>query len=541
MGFYFGDFDGSGEVSILIHSGRTLLLIKRESAQWITKAICSGDIGGSATWNIAPADKIYVADLNGDGKDEILIVNDDNMGVLGLSGDGFEVKHISAGWVMSADQSFGWNLGSVDRHYIGDVDGDGRDEVIMRSAEWIGVLSYNGSKLIADHLSFDWVLNSDRSFGWNLGPWDQHFIGDIDGDGRDEVIIRSTKWIRVFGVLSFNGNKFVADHLSYDWVMSADGSFGWNLGVNDTHFIGDVNGDGKDEVVMRSPEWMGVVSFTGGKFVLDHLSHDWIHKADGTGGWNLGRVDKVFIGDMNGDGKDEVILRSPEWLGFIAFEGGKFVAKHLSYDWVLSLSGTFGWNLSFTDIHFIKRNTIGRDEIIIYNHNSNYVGSIRWNDSKFYLEWIKDHWICPIPPYVPNKWNDDPDIQWHNNCYNYACDIILFNNKSQPGRASGHPITALTCPNVIAAATSDELRPRGKNDPLPACYHKVALVVAPGWDYHWYRQDNNTLWSHKPGRTRAKNVDESGNLITDPKTADRGPYTEFCGFFWVCHREVDIN
>lgn len=34
--------------------------------------------------------------------------------------------------------------------------------------------------------------------------------------------------------------------------------------------------------------------------------------------------------------------------------------------------------------------------------------------------------ICAVPVYDPHKWNDNPNIKWHNNCYNYACDRILY-------------------------------------------------------------------------------------------------------------------
>jgi hypothetical protein len=74
----------------------------------------------------------------------------------------------------------------------------------------------------------------------------------------------------------------------------------------------------------------------------------------------------------------------------------------------------------------------------------------------------------------------------------------------------------------------------------PPGYHPVALVVDPGGDYHWYRQDSHGLWSHKPGNTPANNVDASGNLITNPETADRNyiptggwNYSVFCGYFYV--------
>jgi hypothetical protein len=58
----------------------------------------------------------------------------------------------------------------------------------------------------------------------------------------------------------------------------------------------------------------------------------------------------------------------------------------------------------------------------------------------------------------------------------------------------------------------------------------VALVIWPNSDYHWYRQDNVGCWSHKPGSTAVRNVDNAGNPITDPKTCNRGPYTVFCTY-----------
>jgi hypothetical protein len=68
----------------------------------------------------------------------------------------------------------------------------------------------------------------------------------------------------------------------------------------------------------------------------------------------------------------------------------------------------------------------------------------------------------------------------------------------------------------------------------------VALVVAPGPgfnDFHWFRKQSGGFWGHKPGGTAARNVDNSGVLITDPQTANRGPYTQFCGYFYGCNSQ----
>ena len=157
---------------------------------------------------------------------------------------------------------------------------------------------------------------------------------------------------------------------------------------------------------------------------------------------------------------------------------------------------------------------------------------------------------CSVPPYSPAYWNDGGVVQHNNNCYNYG------NNKrtdtfAQPGRAAGAMYSMpITCSGVYNAAIADGL------DPLPASGNcpkgkysekcKVALVVKPcvapycvppyyyNNDFHWYRLDSGGMWSHKPGGTQATNLDNSGNPIANPETANRGGYTDFCGYLCSC-------
>ena len=144
------------------------------------------------------------------------------------------------------------------------------------------------------------------------------------------------------------------------------------------------------------------------------------------------------------------------------------------------------------------------------------------------------------PAYTPAFWNT-PQRQPHNNCYNYANNQAT-NTFAQPGRATGKPITGLSCKGVQPSAQSDGLKLSADfSTPLKAgAGWYVALVIWPGTDYHWYRQDDVGCWSHKPGQTAARNTDNSGNPITDPKTCDRGPYTDFCTYM-ITGKWVTIN
>lgn len=157
---------------------------------------------------------------------------------------------------------------------------------------------------------------------------------------------------------------------------------------------------------------------------------------------------------------------------------------------------------------------------------------------KIVLPWPKP---CPCGPvYEPNWWNV-PSRQPYNNCYNYATNYRT-NTYAQPGKAAGAQYTSLNCASVRPAAIADELIDApGADNMCPSEGHLVALVVAPGWDYHWYRKDKTGWWSHKPGGTAATNLDNAGQLIADPMNADRGPYTEFCTFLIVKHGHIRIT
>ncbi len=135
--------------------------------------------------------------------------------------------------------------------------------------------------------------------------------------------------------------------------------------------------------------------------------------------------------------------------------------------------------------------------------------------------------------YDTTPWNSQPYMD-KNNCYNYASNRRT-NTFAQPGLATGHQYTAFTCAALTAASLSDGLHQAGSCFPASE-YPRwlMALVIAPGQDFHWYRKCTEGFWGHKPGHDAAKNTDNSGHVINDPENADRGDYTVFCGYLYGC-------
>ena len=144
-----------------------------------------------------------------------------------------------------------------------------------------------------------------------------------------------------------------------------------------------------------------------------------------------------------------------------------------------------------------------------------------------------------VPVFDPHKWNDDPNICQNNNCYNYACDLIT-NTFAQPGRGSGTTFSLFVCVDVGSSAQRDGLTSTSKPTSTPSQGQYVALVMADNVDFHWYRLDADATWSQKHGSSPAINVDESNNPISDPETCDRGPYTDFCGYFLCIPSQIKI-
>lgn len=155
-------------------------------------------------------------------------------------------------------------------------------------------------------------------------------------------------------------------------------------------------------------------------------------------------------------------------------------------------------------------------------------------------------------PVEPDRWNAPQDRRNCNNCYNYATNTP-DGSFAQPGWGAGGSMESpYTCGGVTSAAESDGLQFAGRTmeeaqDRCDASCCLVALFVSEdNKDFHWYREDADGTWSHKPGWTPATQLDDSDppQPITDPLTANRNGghpslnYTQFCGFLCVCRDQL---
>ncbi|HZL99204.1 MAG TPA: VCBS repeat-containing protein [Planctomycetota bacterium] len=227
------DDDGSGPGRIEIRSGRDGSLLHE------LLGTAPGDEYGA---HLAP-----LGDLDGDGQPELIVASANGKVVDVLSGRTFAAIHHYQ--LPPGPVTMGWGLADV-----GDMDGDGRHDFSIAGSEGdaIGFVSImsggSGALLLLKHGSKPGDL-----FGTNVAG-----AGDVNGDGHPDFLVKRNQ-----ADIYFQG--FVSCFSGQDGSLLGTlggGNIGTSMGA-----VGDLDGDGGDEVILGAPQFQSP-HFTGPGYAL---------------------------------------------------------------------------------------------------------------------------------------------------------------------------------------------------------------------------------------------------------------------------------
>jgi len=270
-------------------------------------------------WLLNTGDNLFgpIGDFDGDGLDEILVRSPWGIGILKLSGSGSSTTLRPLMMAPNGTRFGGWLLNTADNRFgpVGDFDGDRRDEIIVTSPWGIGVLKLSASTLAAPMMA----PNGTRFGGWLLNTGDNWFgpAGDFDRDGRQEFAVTSPWGL---GLMKLAGNTL------NPLMMAPNGTRfgGWlfNSFDNRLQAAADLDGDGRDELLISSPWGIGMLAWSGAALDCPML------QPNGTrfGGWLLNTADNQFrvFGNLTQPGRAQVFVESPWGVGVMNLSGNTF-------------------------------------------------------------------------------------------------------------------------------------------------------------------------------------------------------------------------
>jgi len=213
-----------------------------------------------------------IGDIDNDGKNEIGVAWGRHFSAFKWDGSKFVLM---GRYIIVKKHEWGTTLDCI----IGDVDNDGRNEVVVtggyQNEPEVIVLQWDGSKFVKK-MSWDYPGNY-----WVYFPW----IGDADNDGKNELIVNTNATI----VLKWNGNEWEQSMVAYH---------------NDSYpfacIAKDSDNDGKNEIhVTFYAPMLKIYEYENGSY-MEKESFYWEGEE--------GTIEAIDVGDVDNDNMQEIAV-----------------------------------------------------------------------------------------------------------------------------------------------------------------------------------------------------------------------------------------
>ena len=287
-----GDFNGDGKADMLLrHVGGSWLYYPLDGPSLLPGG--AANLPGNPTVSVAG-----VGDFNGDGNDDVLMrLASGSWRYYPMGG-----RHALPGrGEVALPTDLAWEVEG-----IGDFNGDGKDDVLMRrvDGEWTFEQEFaqyaddwryyamDGRTVLGEGSPAG--LGSERTVAtWVAG------IGDFNGDGNDDTLLRRIDGTWYYFPWTFYGPDYRQGGLfEGHGAVALPDDLAWTAAG-----IADFDGDGKDDILLRHEDGRWQYRLMDGRDVVAEGEPDAAALPDDPTVWLAG------VGDMDGDGKAEVLTR----------------------------------------------------------------------------------------------------------------------------------------------------------------------------------------------------------------------------------------
>ena len=307
-----------------------------------------------------------VGDVNGDGKDDLVGIGYSSVfvAIANTTGTGFYSPRI---WSNAFNYNEGWR---VDMHprLLGDVNGDGKDDLVGIGYAGVFVALANSAGTGFNSPSI-WSDAFNYNEGWrvNMHP---RLLGDVNGDGKADLV--GIGYAGVFVALANSaGNEFNSPSI---WSDAFNYNEGWRVNMH-PRLLGDVNGDGKADLVGFGYHGIFVALANSAGDGFDSPTIWTTTMTYSNAGWMVDQHPRV-LGDVNGDGKADLVGFGYDGV-FVALANSAGNSFSYSSMWTTAFNYDEGWMAGLHPRMVGDINGDGKDDLIGFGYAGVFVAAAK--------------------------------------------------------------------------------------------------------------------------------------------------------------------
>jgi len=286
----YADLNGDGKPDVIVENGdSTFSVLLNTTAPGAAVPVFTAEQVVSTS---EPISAITVADINGDGKPDVIVANDYG-GSISVFRNGTAPGATTA--VFAARQTFLiGNVSSAPNHVTAaDLNGDGKPDLVITAANLDAVVVLLNTTAAGSATS---AFATKKAFAAGTNP--VHVTtADINGDGKLDLIVANYQAKSISVLLNATAPGAVSPSFGAQQVF-ATGGFPAAIGA------GDLNGDGRPDLAIANSADNTVSVFLNTTTLGSTTVHFAAQKTFAT----LAGPESLQLLDVNGDGKADIVV-----------------------------------------------------------------------------------------------------------------------------------------------------------------------------------------------------------------------------------------